>query len=267
MLFIILLNYQQSLEAVDTHLAAHREFLARQYREGHFLLSGPQHPRTGGVIVARAPDRATLDDWLAEDPFNVHGVAAYSVVAWQPSLRANDALGALAPEAATLRPATNDPQTPEWPIALDSAGVPPRSARSSYPAPFADQFGGRAKQVLGDRFGLRNFGVNRVTLQPGARSALRHAHSRQDEFVQVLEGELVLITDAGETRLASGMCAGFRAGSGDAHRLLNRGVAPAVYLEIGDRTPGDRVEYPDDDLVADDADGRRRFLHKDGTPY
>lgn len=101
MLFVILLAYRQSLDAVDAHLVAHRAFLARHYREGHFLLSGPQQPRTGGVILARAPDRATLDGWLSEDPFNVHGIADYTVVAWQPTLRASDALAALAPDATT----------------------------------------------------------------------------------------------------------------------------------------------------------------------
>ncbi len=268
MLFIVLLTYQQSLDAVDAHLDAHRDFLARHYRAGHFLLSGPQQPRRGGVILARAPERTTLETWLAEDPFHVHGIATCSVIAWQPNLRGDDAFGGIAPDAATTSVTADDPNAvPAWPVALEAASVPPRTSTSACPAPFADRLGGRMKQALGDRFGLRNFGVNRVTLQPGARSALRHSHSHQDEFVQVIEGELVLVTNAGETRLAAGMCAGFRAGSGDAHHLLNRGNAPAVYLEIGDRTPGDRVQYPDDDLVAEDAGGRWRFLHKDGTAY
>jgi uncharacterized cupin superfamily protein len=126
---------------------------------------------------------------------------------------------------------------------------------------------GRQKRALGAVFGLGNFGVNQTVLAPGARSALRHAHAKQDEFVYVLEGNPTLVTGAGETPLAPGMCAGFKAGSGDAHHLINRADTNAVYLEIGDRTPGDEVVYPDDDLVAQYVDGGWKFLHKDGRPY
>jgi uncharacterized cupin superfamily protein len=96
---------------------------------------------------------------------------------------------------------------------------------------------------------------------------MRHAHTRQDEFVYILQGTPTLHTDAGSTRLAPGMCAGFRAGSGDAHRLLNETNEPVLYLEVGDRAAGDEASYPDDDLVAQLVDGKWRFLHKDGTPY
>lgn len=126
---------------------------------------------------------------------------------------------------------------------------------------------GREKRVLGDLFGLKNFGVNLTTLAPGARSALRHSHTTQDEFIYVLEGTPTLVTDAGETPLLPGMCAGFRAGSGDAHQLVNRSTEPAVYLEIGDRSPGDIVRYPDDDLVARSTPHGWTFARKDGTPY
>jgi uncharacterized cupin superfamily protein len=127
---------------------------------------------------------------------------------------------------------------------------------------------GREKRPLGDLFGLRNFGVNLTRLEPGAVSALRHAHSRQDEFVYILEGEPTLVTNAGETPLRPGMCAGFRAGSGDAHHLVNRGTGYVVYLEVGDRTPGDAASYPDDDLQAVvGSDGKWRFTRKDGTGY
>jgi uncharacterized cupin superfamily protein len=126
---------------------------------------------------------------------------------------------------------------------------------------------GRQKRVLGELFGLMNFGVNLTTLQPGAVSALRHAHTRQDEFIYVLQGHPVLRTDAGETPLAPGSCAGFRAGSGDAHQLVNPTDAVVVYLEVGDRSPGDSASYPDDDLQAVSLDGRWRFTHKDGRPY
>jgi uncharacterized cupin superfamily protein len=153
------------------------------------------------------------------------------------------------------------------PLALVAADVPPRSPPSAYPAEFAVRVQGRVKRVLGDRFGLKNFGVNLTRLAPGAESALRHAHARQDEFVYVLEGSLVLRTDAGETLLTAGMCAGFAAGSGDAHQLVNRSDADALYLEVGDRSPGDAVVYPDDDLAATLVDGLWTFTHKDGNPY
>ena len=153
------------------------------------------------------------------------------------------------------------------PIALDAATVALRAVRSVYPEPFARRMAGREKRVLGDVFGLRNFGVNLVTLAPGAASALRHAHARQDEFVHVLEGRPTLHTDAGATPLAPGWCAGFAAGSGDAHRLVNESDAPVTYLEVGDRTPGDTVRYPDDDLVAVGTASGWRFTRRDGTPY
>jgi uncharacterized cupin superfamily protein len=111
--------------------------------------------------------------------------------------------------------------------------------------------------VLGDLFGLSNFGVNLTRLKPGAVSSLRHAHSKQDEFIYVLEGHPVLVTNAGETRLEPGMCAGFRAGTGDAHHLVNRSEEDVFYLEIGDRTAGDSAVYPDDDLrITRGADGK-----------
>ncbi len=153
------------------------------------------------------------------------------------------------------------------PIAVSAADAPPRTKPSNYPEPFAALMAGRVKRPLGELFGLANFGVNLVTLPPGAVSALRHAHTRQDEFVYVVAGHPTLHTDAGCTRLAPGMCAGFRAGSGDAHRLLNETAVDCVYLEVGDRSPGDAATYPDDDLRAELVDGRWRFLHKDGTPY
>jgi uncharacterized cupin superfamily protein len=127
---------------------------------------------------------------------------------------------------------------------------------------------GRDKRPLGDLFGLTNFGVNLTTLAPGAYSALRHAHTEQDEFVYMLEGEAVLITDAGETILKPGMCAGFRAGTGDAHHLVNRTKSDVVFLEVGDRSAGDSVIYPDDDVMAVyGSDGKWKYSRKDGTPY
>ncbi len=158
------------------------------------------------------------------------------------------------------------PTEPE--IALLAAEVPPRTTASSYPPQFAARMSGRVKRPLGNAFGLRSFGVNLTRLAPGAQSALRHAHSRQDEFVFVLEGTATLVTDAGETELGPGMCAGFPAGSGDAHHLLNRSEKDVLYLEVGDRGEGDSVTYPDDDLQASlGADGRWHYQHKDGAPY
>jgi uncharacterized cupin superfamily protein len=157
------------------------------------------------------------------------------------------------------------PETP--PVALRALDVLPRAQASSYPPDLAAKLAGREKRVLGDRFGLRSFGVNLTRLPPGAASSLRHAHRVQDEFVYVLEGTPTLVTDAGETPLSPGMCAGFRGGSGDAHHLVNRSEADVLYLEVGDRLPGDGATYPDDDLAVEmGADGRWRYSRKDGTP-
>lgn len=153
------------------------------------------------------------------------------------------------------------------PVAIVAAEAAARTKPSNYPEPFASRMAGRTKRPLGDLFGLVNFGVNLTRLAPGAVSALRHAHTKQDEFVYVLEGRPTLHTDEGRTPLAPGTCAGFRAGTGNAHHLVNETDEDVVYLEIGDRTPGDAGSYPDDDLVAELVDGKWRFLHKDGTPY
>lgn len=153
------------------------------------------------------------------------------------------------------------------PIAIVAADAAPRSRPTIYPEPFASRMAGREKRILGDLFRLANFGVNLTRLAPGAGSALRHAHSRQDEFLYILQGNPVLVTDAGETQLAAGMCAGFKADTGNAHQLINRSNAEVLYLEVGDRATGDEVSYPDDDLKAVLIEGTWQFFHKDGTPY
>lgn len=154
------------------------------------------------------------------------------------------------------------------PKAVRALEVAPRAKRTNYPEAFAKRVAGREKRALGDFFGLANFGVNLTRLAPGAQSSLRHAHTKQDEFVYILEGRPALVTDSGETQLEPGMCAGFRAGTGDAHHLHNRTAGEVLYLEIGDRTPGDAASYPDDDLQAVmESDGKWRFLRKDGTAY
>ena len=150
--------------------------------------------------------------------------------------------------------------------ALDPATVPVRVG-STYPEAFRAPVAGRMKQRLGDAAGLKNFGVNLVRIPPGVASTQRHWHTRQDEFVYILKGELVLVTDAGEQVLTAGMAAGFPANSGDGHVLINRSDRDAVYLEVGDRSEGDEVEYPDIDLAIRIVDGKPRPTHKDGTPY
>jgi uncharacterized cupin superfamily protein len=145
--------------------------------------------------------------------------------------------------------------------------MPPRAKPSSYPEPFFSRMGRREKRPLGDLFGLKNFGVNLTRLAPGGESSLLHRHSRQDEFIYVLEGNPTLVTDAGEMVLSPGMCAGFPA-QGLAHQLVNRTADDVVYLEIGDRTAGDEGSYPVDDLTAAlGPDGSWIYHHKDGRPY
>ena len=153
------------------------------------------------------------------------------------------------------------------PIAILASLAPPRTKPSSYPEPFLTRMSQREKRPLGDLFGLKNFGVNLTRLAPGGQSALLHRHSKQDEFVYVLEGEPTLVTDIDEITLSPGMCAGFPA-QGVAHQLVNRTDRDVVYLEIGDRTPGDEGTYPRDDLKASlGPDGQWIYTHKDGRPY
>ena len=153
-------------------------------------------------------------------------------------------------------------------VSIRALDAPPRARPSAYPEKFRASVAGRDKRPLGDLFELTNFGVNLTRLAPGSMSALRHAHTKQDEFVYILEGRPTLVTNAGATQLSPGDCAGFKAGTGDGHHLVNRTKQDVLYLEIGDRSAGDSASYPDDDLQAvQDADGKWRFLRKDGTPY
>jgi len=152
-------------------------------------------------------------------------------------------------------------------IAVTAAEVPARTKPSVYPEPFASRMAGREKRQLGDHFGLTNFGVNLTRLAPNSASALRHAHTKQDEFVYILQGRPNLHSDEGRTQLSPGMCAGFKAGTGNGHRLVNETAEEVVYLEVGDRTPGDEGSYPDDDLKALLVDGKWQFVRKDGTPH
>src|SRR5947209_4508289 len=136
------------------------------------------------------------------------------------------------------------------PVAVIAEELPERP--KPHFGPFMGRLNARQKRVLGDIFGLTNFGVNLTRLPPGAISALRHAHTRQDELVYILEGEAILVTNAGETRLGPGMVAGFKAGTGDAHQLVNRGERDVVFIEVGDRIAGDEVAYPDDDVRSEE---------------
>lgn len=139
--------------------------------------------------------------------------------------------------------------------------------KTIYPAPYAALVQGRLRRKLGDYFGLSNFGVNLTHLAPGAISALAHSHSKQEEFILVLEGNPTLVLGNEEVVLHPGDCYGFPAGTGIAHQLVNRSEERVTYLEIGDRTKGDEVEYPNDDLKATQLpNGEWALTHKDGRP-
>jgi uncharacterized cupin superfamily protein len=150
--------------------------------------------------------------------------------------------------------------------ALDPATVGETRA-SGYPEPYRSRMGDRAKRKLGDACGLTRFGVNLVRLGPGSQSALRHWHTLEDEFVYVLSGEVVLVTDEGEQVLSAGMCAGYPAGRKNAHHFINRGTVAAQYLEVGNRVDGDNALYPDDDLMWCEDENGVYAAHKDGRRY
>ena len=147
---------------------------------------------------------------------------------------------------------------------IDIAAIP-KIKGTHYPAPFNDPCTERVRQRLGDAGGLKDFGVNLMRLPPGNWSSQRHWHSHEDEFVYVLEGELVLVEDDGETALRAGDCAAFPKGSGNGHHMINRSGRVAVYLEVGSRHPADLTTCSDVDMMSANADGR--FTRKDGTPY
>ncbi len=153
------------------------------------------------------------------------------------------------------------------PPAFDPKALP-ESNSTSYPEPYRAANTQRWYRRVGDHAGLKNFGVNLTRIVPGGQSSHRHAHSRQDEFIWVLEGEVVLETDAGPQTLQPGMCFGFPAGGGDAHRFVNQSAADVLLLVVGDRTPDDAVAYPDIDMQGRmDASGRFVFTRKDGSPF
>ena len=147
---------------------------------------------------------------------------------------------------------------------IDVAAVPARKG-SGYPPPFDAPCAIRTRKRLGDAEGLQDFGVNLMTLPPGGWSSQRHWHSHEDEFVYVLEGEVVLVEDASETILLAGDCAASPKGTGNGHHMINRSTTVAVYLEVGSRQPDDLTTCSDVDMKSANADGR--FVRKDGTPY
>ncbi len=152
-----------------------------------------------------------------------------------------------------------------------AAQAPLRAKPSNYPpqvlAMLQPVLAGREKRPLGALFALTNFGVNLTTLAPGASSSLRHAHSLQDEFIYIVSGTPTLVTDEGRCVLSPGMCAGFKAGSGNAHQLLNESAEPVVLLEVGDRTDGDTATYPEADLMGRQQGGQWLFFRQDGRAF
>jgi uncharacterized cupin superfamily protein len=159
-----------------------------------------------------------------------------------------------------------DGTEPAMSTPIDPSTVPPRT-NSGYPEPYRSRVLPREKRALGDAAGLTRIGVNLTTLHPGAESSMRHWHSAEEEFIYLLEGELVLRTNKGETVLRAGSAVGFPAGVADAHQLVNRSQAPAVYLEFSNRDAADRVEYPDVDLRWNAADAPGVYSHRDGRPW
>ena len=153
------------------------------------------------------------------------------------------------------------------PPAFDPADVPESNA-TTYPEPLRAPNLQRFNRRLGNHAGLKTFGVNLTRIVPGGQSSYRHAHSTQDEFIYVLEGEVVMETNTGAQTLRPGMCAGFPAGNGDAHRFVNRTTTDALLLVVGDRSANDEIVYPDVDLYGElQTDGKYRFTRKDGSSY
>jgi uncharacterized cupin superfamily protein len=163
-------------------------------------------------------------------------------------------------------PEKSNPQKTDQ-VAMRALDITPPPKQTGYPQPFLALVAGREKRRLGDHFGLTRYGINLCRIKPGSVSSMRHCHSAQDEFVYVLEGSPTLVTNAGAMALSPGMCAGFKAGSGDAHHLRNDSSSEVWYLEIGDRSVGDLVVYPDDDLALIEANENFVYTHKNGDPY
>jgi uncharacterized cupin superfamily protein len=150
--------------------------------------------------------------------------------------------------------------------ALDPLSVHPRTD-SGYPEPFRSRVLPREKRALGDALGLTKIGVNLTTLPPGKESSMRHWHTHEEEFIYVLEGEVVLRTDSGEQVLRAGQCCGFKLGTRDGHQLVNRSDRPAMYLEVSNRDAADVAFYPDVDMLWNPPGAPGKFTRRDETPY
>lgn len=201
----------------------------------------------------RIPEQARQYQTMPEDPLEM-------VRLWKQ--RAASAASAPGQTNESLATKITDDQ----PAAQAALDLPLVLKATNYPEPYASLVRGREKRRLGEAFGLQNFGVNLTRLKPGAISSVRHWHTRQDEFVYILEGQPTLVTDAGAQPLQPGHCAGFPAGEANGHHLRNDTQADAWYLEVGDRTAGDQAHYPDDDLAVTRPDGAYLFTRKDGSP-
>ncbi len=149
---------------------------------------------------------------------------------------------------------------------IDLAQVPVKTG-SIYPEPYATMMEGRSSLRLGPAGGLTQFGVNLVTLEPGALSSLRHWHLNEDEFVMMTEGVCIMVTDAGETEMRPGDCAAFPAGRADGHHFINRSAAPARFLVVGTKAQSETATYSDVDMMVHMAEGQARFTHKDGSDW
>lgn len=151
---------------------------------------------------------------------------------------------------------------------VEALNIAENSNKSLYPDPFASMMNGRVKRKLGDFFGLTNFGINLTELNPGSMSALKHHHLTQDEFIYILDGTPTLVYGNNEYMMGPGECFGFKKGNKIGHHLVNKSLHSVTYLEIGDRSADDIVEYPDDDLCAKSKpDGSWEFFRKNGKPY
>jgi uncharacterized cupin superfamily protein len=152
------------------------------------------------------------------------------------------------------------------PSVLVATDVASRST-TIYPAEYARPLDGRMKRALGDQFGLTQFGVNLTVLAPGASSSERHWHQVEDELIYVLDGEVMLVDEAGEHAMTAGMYAGFKAGVANGHKLVNRSAKPVTVLEVGTRSPEETATYPDADMVGIKTNGKFSFTRKDRTPF
>ncbi len=152
------------------------------------------------------------------------------------------------------------------PAALKATEAPKREG-SRYPSPYNEICEKRTKHILGDVFGLTQYGVNLAIIQPGAWSSQRHCHEKEDEFIYVLEGTLTLSDNDGDHLLTAGMCAGFKAGNGNGHCLKNLTDKVATYLEVGSRVPNEKVIYNDIDMKTENSSGKYVYTKKDGTAY